>query len=121
MGAGNLKEVEMRLNMGEDVNQTQFPRYTTALHDATACGRTEVARLLIKRGADVNAKDYKGCTPLRLARRYGQDEIEMMLEAKGAKDESDAPSRKTSVGVQPPWESSSRKASRREEVSVGVK
>ena len=47
--AGNLKEVEMRLNMGEDVNQTQFPRYTTALHDATACGRTEVARLLIKR------------------------------------------------------------------------
>ena len=47
--AGNLKEVEMRLNMGEDVNQTQFPRYTTALHDATACGRIEVARLLIKR------------------------------------------------------------------------
>ena len=51
--AGNLKEVEMRLNMGEDVNQTQFPRYTTALHDATACGRTEVARLLIKRYANV--------------------------------------------------------------------
>ena len=49
--SGNLKEVEMRLNMGEDVNQTQFPRYTTALHDATACGRTEVARLLIKRYA----------------------------------------------------------------------
>jgi hypothetical protein len=49
----------------------------------------------------------------------------MMLEAKDARDESEAPSRKTSVGVQPPWEcsslSSSRKASRREEVSVGTK
>ena len=46
--AGNLKEVEIRLNLGEDVNQTTY-RYTTALHDATACGRIEVARLLIKR------------------------------------------------------------------------
>ena len=44
----------------------------------------------------------------------------MMLEAKDARDESEAPSRKTSVGVQPPWECSSRKASRREEVSVGT-
>ena len=47
--AGNLKEVEMRLNMGEDVNQSLFPRYTTPLHDATACGRVEIARMLIKR------------------------------------------------------------------------
>jgi len=110
----------MRINMGEDVNQMTFPRYTTPLHDATTCGKTEIARLLIKMGADVNAKDYKGSTPLRLARRYGQDEIEMMLEALDAKDESEAPSRKSS-GVAPPWECSSRKASRREEVSVGVK
>ena len=77
--------------------------------------------IYISRGADVNAKDYKGCTPLRLARRYGQDEIEMMLEALDAKDESEPASRKTSVGVAPPWECSSRKASRREEVSVGAK
>ena len=66
----------------------------------------------------MNAKDYKGCTPLRLARRYGQDEIEMMLEAKDAKDEQDAPSRKHSEGVEPPW---IRRPSRREEVGVGAK
>ena len=53
--------------------------------------------------------------------RYGQDEIEMMLEALDAKDECEAPSRKTSVGAPPPWECASRKASRREEVSVGAK
>merc|ERR1712156_1375513 len=79
--AGNMKEVEMRLNMGEDVNQSLFPRYTTPLHDAIVCGRVEVARFLIKRGADVNAVDYKGSTPLRLAMRYGQEEIEDMLHS----------------------------------------
>ena len=45
----------------------------------------------------------------------------MMLEALDAKDECEAPSRKTSVGAPPPWECASRKASRREEVSVGAK
>ena len=81
------------------------------------------------RGADVNAKDYKGCTPLRLARRYGQDEIERLLSQKGAKDEQDPPSRKTSIGPDPPWMSSSRKSSavtatapptRREGLSIGA-
>ena len=41
------------------------------------------------RGADVNVKDFKGCTPLRLARRYDQPEIEAMLLEKGGKDEQD--------------------------------
>ena len=46
----------------------------------------------------------------------------MMLEALDARDESEAPPRKTSaVDVPPPWESASRKASRRENVSVGAK
>ena len=80
------------------------------------------------RGADVNAKDYKGCTPLRLARRYGQDSIEAMLLEKGGKDEQDPPSRKPSVGVDPPWMSTSRKTSaisttsttRQERISIGA-
>ena len=41
------------------------------------------------RGADVNIKDYKGSTPLKLARRYDQPEIEAMLVSRGAKDEQD--------------------------------
>ena len=123
--AGNLEEVLLRLNLGEDVNQMLFPRYSTALHDATTCGKTEIAKLLIERGADVNAKDYKGCTPLRLARRYGQDAIENILVQKGAVDEQDPPSRKQSIGPDPPWMSSSRKSSaisacRREGLSIGA-
>jgi len=109
--AGNLEEVLLRLNLGEDVNQMLFPRYSTPLHDATTCGRIQIAKVLIERGADVNAKDYKGCTPLRLAKRYGQDDIESMLNKKGAKDEQDPPSRKASIGPDPPWMVSSRKSS----------
>ena len=47
--AGNVEEVLMRLNMGEDVNQKLFPRYTTALHDATTCGRVKIVQILIER------------------------------------------------------------------------
>merc|ERR1711893_90434 len=112
------------MGLGEDVNQMSN-KNSTALHDATTCGRVQIAKILIERGADVNAKDYKGCTPLRLARRYGQDDIETMLIEKGAKDEQDPPSRKQSIGPDPPWMVSSRKSSavtpsRREGLSIGA-
>merc|ERR1739842_104489 len=88
--AGNVEEVLIRLNMGEDVNQKCYPRYSTPLHDAVACGR--------------------------LAIRYGQDEIEEMLKAKGAKEKVDIPMKKTSVvgEVDPPWV---RRVSRREQAA----
>ena len=47
--AGNLEEVLLRLNLGEDVNQMLFPRYSTPLHDATTCGRIQIAKILIER------------------------------------------------------------------------
>ena len=47
--AGNLEEVLLRLNLGEDVNQMLFPRYSTPLHDATTCGRIQIAKVLIER------------------------------------------------------------------------
>ncbi|XP_023323276.1 26S proteasome non-ATPase regulatory subunit 10 [Eurytemora carolleeae] len=84
--AGNLEEVLIRLNLGEDVNQKYYPRYSTPLHDAVCCGREEVCKLLIERGANVNELDYKNMTPLKLAKRYGQDAIEVMLTAAGAKE-----------------------------------
>ena len=44
-------------------------RYSTPLHDAVCCGRQEVVRILLERGADVNEIDYKDVTPLKLAIR----------------------------------------------------
>ena len=47
--AGNLEEVVFRLNLGEDVNQMFFPRFSSPLHDATTCGRVQIAKVLIER------------------------------------------------------------------------
>jgi ankyrin repeat protein len=40
---------------------------TTALHEATRAGHLEVVKLLVEKGANVNATDFSGLTPLRLA------------------------------------------------------
>ena len=69
------------------------------------------------RGADVNVTDYRGLTPLKLSKRYGQDEISEILMEKGAKLEVEAaPKTKCAFGVDPPWK---RKTSRRDEVTFG--
>jgi ankyrin repeat protein len=45
------------------VNEADF----TALHGAAFRGLNEVIRLLVERGADINARDFKGRTPYRIA------------------------------------------------------
>merc|ERR1711872_225511 len=89
--SGNLEEVLIRLNMGEDPNQKFYPRYSTPLHDAVCCGRQGIVKILLERGANVNELDYKNATPLKLAIRYGQDEIQEMLIARGAKESVQVP------------------------------
>jgi ankyrin repeat protein len=54
----------------------------TPLHSATAGGHEDVARLLIKAGADVNARQRHGYTPLHGAAQNGQvDLVDVLLEA----------------------------------------
>merc|ERR1711990_268924 len=109
--AGNVEEVLIRLNLGEDVNQKCYPRYSTPLHDAVCCGRQEVVKILLQAGANVNEIDYKNMTPLKLAIRYGQDDIEKMLLDKGAVETVEVPKKVSVVDVDPPWV---RRVSRRE-------
>merc|ERR1712102_211216 len=109
--AGNVEEVLIRLNLGEDVNQKCYPRYSTPLHDAVCCGRQEIVKILLERGANVNELDYKDVTPLKLAIRYGQDDIADMLTAKGAVEVVEVPKKVSIVDVDPPWV---RRVSRRE-------
>merc|ERR1711892_435194 len=114
--AGNVEEVLIRLNMGEDVNQKYYPRYSTPLHDAVCCGRQEIVQILVERGAKVNELDYKNMTPLKLAVRYGQEDIEALLRSKGALESVDIPKKASVVGdVDPPWV---RKSSRREHATA---
>jgi ankyrin repeat protein len=48
-------------------------------------GAFEVVRLLLERGADVEAKDNNGKNSLQEAARYGHDEVVKLLLEHGAK------------------------------------
>ena len=57
----------------------------TVLHNAAQYRHTEIAKLLIDKGADVNAKDMSGDTPLDLADINNHQDIATLLRVHGAK------------------------------------
>ena len=62
----------------------------TALLEAVILGdggptHTEIVRLLVEAGANVNLADREGVTPLQHARRRGFREMVRILEARGAR------------------------------------
>ena len=82
---GNTKEVQHLLDQGMSPNfrDETFP-HATALQWAVLQGRTEVARLLLDRGADVNAVNDLGGTALQIAAWHGHAEIVRLLLERGA-------------------------------------
>ncbi|KAJ1474163.1 ankyrin repeat protein, partial [Baffinella frigidus] len=60
----------------------------TPLHSAVKASNVEVAKVLLDAGADIEARDKGGRTPLYLATSYGGDEAAVrMLVATGANTE----------------------------------
>lgn len=58
------------------------PMRVRPLHSAAASGDTEVVRLLVEAGADVDATQEGGFTPLHAVAQNGDDEaVEILLEA----------------------------------------
>ena len=57
------------IDCGADVNTRNIEDGRTPLHYAVLCERMESARILLKRGADVNSPDFGMETPLDLATR----------------------------------------------------
>jgi ankyrin repeat protein len=72
-GSGNTGAVRLMLDLGFDVGaQRRDPpwmRGETALHVAAWRGRLEMVKLLIERGAPLEATDRSGATPLDVALR----------------------------------------------------
>src|SRR4051812_20330256 len=65
---GDVKGVRSALDNGADVN-AKWRYDQTALLMAAFCGHTDMAKLLVERGADVDVKDsFYGMTPLAGAR-----------------------------------------------------
>jgi uncharacterized protein len=58
--------VKILLDAGADINAVNEADFT-ALHGAAYRGLNEVVQLLVERGAKINARDYRGRTPYRLA------------------------------------------------------
>ena len=72
VGSGNLTQAKSSISDGADVN---YPRgnNVTLLHEACSKGYSEIAELLISKGADVNAKDtINAMTPLHNVILYGK-------------------------------------------------
>ena len=86
---GKIDAVKYHLAAGVDVNvKTRDILGTTPLHEAVRKNRKEIVELLIAEGANVNAKNDDGETPLHYVAFVGQKEIPKeiaeLLIAKGA-------------------------------------
>ncbi|XP_043564701.1 protein phosphatase 1 regulatory subunit 12A isoform X3 [Chiloscyllium plagiosum] len=69
-----LRDARQWLNSGQ-ISDNRHPKSGgTALHVAAAKGYSEVLKLLIQAGYDVNIKDYDGWTPLHAAAHWGKEE-----------------------------------------------
>ena len=76
--------IEHLIEKGADVNYKNTSDGWRGLHYAISCGSDDMARLLIEKGADVNAIADDGTTPLILAAKNDSVFIAKLLLEKGA-------------------------------------
>ncbi len=82
--SGDLRTVKEQLASGVDINAGDTEFGVTALSWAALRDDTEIAKLLIAKGADINAKSRDGSTPLHSAAFLGHTEIAELLIQEGA-------------------------------------
>src|SRR5687768_8138506 len=72
---------EVLFSAGADVNAGEGGN--APLHGAAMFGRTQMAKWLINHGANVNAADYEGKTPLKIALLHNDEPMAELLRQKG--------------------------------------
>jgi ankyrin repeat protein len=94
--ADALSAVKTFAKLGVDVNSADATG-NTALHGAVNNGYNEIIQFLFEQGADLNAKDKEGWTPLNVAEVYRNNfrehkESAALLRKLGAKESTPPPS-----------------------------
>jgi ankyrin repeat protein len=82
---GSLVVVQMLLDVGAEVNQKFSGEYGNPLQAAAESGNTEVVRILLNAGADVNAYGGKWGSALQAASCMGHEETVRVLLQAGAR------------------------------------
>lgn len=82
------REPKKAMTMIPELAAARTPSGHTPLHCAASYGRNDVVAALLAAGADVNAVDQYGKTPLRYANAFRHDECARMLEAAGARKQA---------------------------------
>jgi ankyrin repeat protein len=83
-GPGGGDIVRALIKGGADVNAADGVKHCSALHMAARRGNVEIAAVLLDCGANIEARDSLGDTPLRRAVNLGQVEAAYLLLARGA-------------------------------------
>lgn len=84
-GYGSVEEVAKLIEDGADVNAiSTTDSLSRPLHMASMKGRSDIAMLLIQQGADVDAQNSDGESPLFYAAEYGHANVTKILIDHGA-------------------------------------
>ena len=91
-GSGNV--VRALVRAGALVDAPSKAKQCTPLHVAARRGNTEVAEALVDCGADINARDTIGVTPLQRAKNCRKAGVALLLVARGAEARPSHPFRR---------------------------